>query len=81
VRQCAGVKGFSITKNGRERILLISAEGYDRRDGDVVLTRDLTEEEIEAIRLRASATPSSRQRDAIVARHAQGELKTVPRSG
>jgi prevent-host-death family protein len=43
----------AITKNGRERTVLISAEEYDRlkrRDREVVLPGDLTEREIEAIR-------------------------------
>jgi len=43
----------AITKNGRERTVLISAEEYDRlkrRDREVVLAEELTEEEIEAIR-------------------------------
>lgn len=43
----------AITKNGRERTMLISKEEYDRlkrRDREVVLVEDLTEEEIDAIR-------------------------------
>ena len=43
----------AITKNGRKRTMLISAEEYDRlkrRDREVVLPGDLTDEEIEAIR-------------------------------
>lgn len=43
----------AITKNGRERTMLISKEEYDRlkrRDREVVLPGDLTEQEIEAIK-------------------------------
>jgi len=43
----------AITKNGRERTMLISKEEYDRlkrRDRGVVLPGDLTDEEIEALR-------------------------------
>jgi prevent-host-death family protein len=43
----------AITKNGRERTMLISKEEYDRlkrRDREVVLPGDLTDEEIEALR-------------------------------
>lgn len=43
----------AITKNGRERTVLISADEYGRlkrRDREVLLVEDLTEEEIEAIR-------------------------------
>jgi prevent-host-death family protein len=43
----------AITKNGRERTVLVSAEEYDRlkrRDREVLVPGDLTEEEIEQIR-------------------------------
>jgi len=43
----------AITKNGRKRTMLISADEYDRlkrRDREVVLPGDLTDKEIEAIR-------------------------------
>ena len=46
-------KTVAITKNGRERTVLISAEEYarlKRRDRRVVLTGELSEEQIEAIR-------------------------------
>jgi prevent-host-death family protein len=46
-------KTVAITKNGRERTVLISAEEYarlKRRDRRVVLTGELTEEQIGAIR-------------------------------
>jgi prevent-host-death family protein len=43
----------AITKNGRERTFLISADEYDRlkrRDREVLLAEELTDEEIEAIK-------------------------------
>jgi prevent-host-death family protein len=46
-------KPVAITKNGRERTILLSAEEYHRlkrRDRRVILAGDLTEDEIEAIR-------------------------------
>jgi prevent-host-death family protein len=45
-------KPVAITKNGRERTVLISADEYERlkrRDRQVLLAEELTEEEIEAI--------------------------------
>ena len=47
------MKPVAITKNGRERTILLSAEEYHRlkrRDRRVILTADLTDEQIEAIR-------------------------------
>jgi prevent-host-death family protein len=44
-------KPVAITKNGRERTVLISAEEYarlKRRDRQVLLPGDLTDEELEA---------------------------------
>jgi prevent-host-death family protein len=46
-------KPVAITKNGRERTVLVSAEEYarlKRRDRQVVLPGELTDREIEAIR-------------------------------
>ena len=46
-------KPVAITKNGRERTVLISSEEYERlkrRDREVLLPGDLSEEDIEAIR-------------------------------
>src|SRR5258708_2848789 len=45
-------KPVAITKNGRERTILLSAKEYHRlkrRDRKVILADDLTDEEIEAI--------------------------------
>jgi prevent-host-death family protein len=45
-------KPVAITKNGRERTILLSAEEYHRlkrRDRKVILAGDLTDEEIKAI--------------------------------
>jgi prevent-host-death family protein len=45
-------KPVAITKNGRERTVLLSAEEYHRlkrRDRRVIVASDLTDEEIEAI--------------------------------
>ena len=46
-------KPVVITKNGRERTVLLSAEEYHRLkrpDRRVILTEDLTDEQVEAIR-------------------------------
>jgi PHD/YefM family antitoxin component YafN of YafNO toxin-antitoxin module len=52
-------KPVAITKNGRDRTILLSAEEYNRlkrRDRQVIVAGELSEQEIEAI--RAAEVPS-----------------------
>lgn len=63
---------LSITRNGRERLVLLSADEYERlkrRDRQALAVEDLSGAEIEAIREAEPPAEAARYDDELMARH------------
>lgn len=63
---------LSITRNGRERLVLLSADEYERlkrRDRQALAVEDLSGAEIEAIREAEPPTEAARYDDELMTRH------------
>ena len=63
---------LSITRNGRERLVLLSADEYERlkrRDRQALAVEDLSGAEIEAIREAEPPAEAARYDDELMTRH------------
>ena len=63
---------LSITRNGRERLVLLSADEYERlkrRDRQALAVEDLSSAEIEAIREAEPPAEAARYDDELMARY------------